>query len=257
VTSVHSVAGLLTPGSGLVATRPFRAPHHTISNAALVGGGSPPRPGEVSLAHHGVLFLDEMLEFSGHVLEVLRQPLEEGRVTIARAARTAVFPARFVLVGAMNPCPCGFAGDPDRTCRCTPLQVARYRMRLSGPLRDRFDLTVDVPAVSPATLTAPGSSEPSADVRARVVAARDRQLRRYESAFVRSNAELTPALMAEHCRLDRDGIRILAAAVKRLELSARGYDRVRKVARTIADLDGADEVSGEHLAEALQFRAAL
>ena len=141
------MAGLLPPGGGLLLDRPFRAPHHTISNAALVGGGSQPRPGEVSLAHHGVLFLDEMLEFSRHVLEVLRQPLEEGRVTIARAARTAVFPARFMLVGAMNPCPCGFAGDPTRECRCTPQQVARYRGRLSGPLRDRLDLTVEVPAL--------------------------------------------------------------------------------------------------------------
>src|SRR5207249_2210818 len=146
-TAVHSVAGLLRPGAGLLPARPFRAPHHTISNAALIGGGSQPRPGEVSLAHHGVLFLDEMLEFSRHVLEVLRQPLEEGRVTVARAARTASFPARFMLVGAMNPCPCGFAGEAPRACRCTPQQIARYRDRLSGPLRDRLDLTVEVPAL--------------------------------------------------------------------------------------------------------------
>src|SRR6266576_2759513 len=153
VTAVHSVAGLLPPGTGLLGERPFRAPHHTISNAALVGGGSQPRPGEVSLAHHGVLFLDEMLEFSRHVLEVLRQPLEEGTVVIARAARTATFPARFVLIGAMNPCPCGFLGDPMRACRCTPPQVERYRSRLSGPLRDRLDLTVEVPAMSFDALT--------------------------------------------------------------------------------------------------------
>ena len=172
VTAIHSVAGLLPPGAGLIAERPFRAPHHTISNAALIGGGSQPRPGEVSLAHHGVLFLDEMLEFSRHVLEVLRQPLEEGRVTIARAARTAVFPARFMLVGAMNPCPCGFAGDPSRECRCTPPQMARYRDRLSGPLRDRLDLTVEVPALPLDALSADAGGESSADVRARVVAAR-------------------------------------------------------------------------------------
>jgi magnesium chelatase family protein len=256
VTSVHSVAGLLPAGAGLVMERPFRAPHHTISNAALVGGGPQPRPGEVSLAHHGVLFLDEMPEFSRHVLEVLRQPLEEGRVAIARAARTAIFPARFVLVGAMNPCPCGFAGDARRECRCTPQQVARYQGRLSGPLRDRFDLTVDVPAVPPDVLGEAAAGEPSAAVRARVVDARLRQQARYEGTGVRANARLSPALMARHCRLDRASQRLLATAVQKLALSARGYDRIRKVARTIADLAGADEIGADHVAEALQFRAA-
>jgi magnesium chelatase family protein len=254
VTSIHSVAGLLQPGEGLQTRRPFRAPHHTISNAALVGGGSLPRPGEVSLAHHGVLFLDEMLEFHRHVLEVLRQPLEEGRVTVARAARTAVFPARFMLIGAMNPCPCGFANDATRTCRCTPLQFARYRDRLSGPLRDRLDLTVDVPALPIDALDDEPTGESSADVRARVVAARARQAARYEGGGVATNAELTPALMQEYCAVDRDALRIVKAAIKKLSLSARGYDRVRKVARTIADLAGSDRVSAEHLAEALQFR---
>ncbi len=254
VTAVHSVAGLLPPGCGLVASRPFRAPHHTISNAALIGGGPHPRPGEVSLAHHGVLFLDEMLEFSRHVLEVLRQPLEEGRVTIARAARTAIFPARFVLVGAMNPCPCGFAGDPIHECRCTPDQIARYRGRLSGPLRDRLDLTVDVPALPPHTLGARAEGEPSAAVRARVVAARNRQRERYATYGLRTNAELTPSLMARHCAIDSAGIRLLEAAARRLTLSARGYDRVQKVARTIADLNGDESISGDHVAEALQFR---
>jgi magnesium chelatase family protein len=255
VTAVHSVAGLLPPGCGLMTARPFRAPHHTISNAALVGGGSQARPGEVSLAHHGVLFLDEMLEFSRHVLEVLRQPLEEGRVTIARAARTSVFPARFVLVAAMNPCPCGFSGDPDRECRCTPLHVERYRGRLSGPLRDRLDLTVEVPPLASDVLAAATtSSEPSAVVRLRVIAARHRQRERYAGETVRTNAEMTPALMARHCQLDPSRLRILSAAFKRLALSARGYDRVRKVARTIADLAGVPDISGEHVAEALQFR---
>jgi magnesium chelatase family protein len=255
VTAVHSVAGLLPLGAGLVSERPFRAPHHTISNVALIGGGAQPRPGEVSLAHHGVLFLDEMLEFSRSVLEVLRQPLEEGTVAIARALRTAVFPARFVLVGAMNPCPCGFAGDPNRECRCTPQQIARYRSRLSGPLRDRLDLTVEVPAVPPDTLgQATSGDESSASVRVRVLAARERQRARYCGAPVRTNAELTPALLARHCSLDRSGASLLAAAVTRLALSARAYDRVRKVARTIADLSGSETVDADHLAEALQFR---
>ena len=208
-TAVHSVAGLLPPGLGLLAQRPFRAPHHTISEAALVGGGSQPRPGEVSLAHHGVLFLDELLEFSRHVLEVLRQPLEEGRVAIARAARTAVFPARFMLVAAMNPCPCGFNGDLQRECRCTPQQIARYRERLSGPLRDRLDLFVEVPALPVSALTAGEAGEASAAVRARVVAARRRQQARYADDGLRTNTELTPALMARYCGLDRPGVRLL------------------------------------------------
>ena len=209
VTAVHSVAGLLPRGAGLLADRPFRAPHHTISDIALIGGGTQARPGEVSLAHHGVLFLDEMLEFTRHVLEVLRQPLEDGSVVVARAARTAVFPARFVLVGAMNPCPCGFATDPARECRCTPQQVARYRSRLSGPLRDRLDLTVDVPALPPDVLGALGGTtavaEPSAAVRERVVSARARQSVRYASDGLRTNAELTPAHHGAPLRVGRRG----------------------------------------------------
>jgi magnesium chelatase family protein len=257
VTAIHSVAGLLPAGGGLVANRPFRAPHHTISNAALIGGGPQPRPGEVSLAHCGVLFLDEMLEFGRHVLEVLRQPLEEGSVAIARAARTARFPARFVLAGAMNPCPCGFAGDLRHECRCTPQQVARYRGRLSGPLRDRLDLMVEVPALAPDVLAEGGdgaAGEASASVRARVIGARTRQRARYGPGGPSTNAELTPSFMARHCRLDSSGRRILSAAVQRLSLSARGYDRVRKVARTIADLEGSENIQGDHVAEALQFR---
>jgi magnesium chelatase family protein len=255
VTSVHSVAGLLPAGTGLIQARPFRAPHHTISTVALVGGGSQPRPGEVSLAHLGVLFLDEMPEFNRSVLEVLRQPLEEGHVSIARAARTARFPARFVLVGAMNPCPCGFSGDPVRECRCTPQQIAKYETRLSGPLRDRMDLTVEVPAVPQDVLggTAPG--ECSAAVRARVVAARECQRERYADNGPRTNADLTPSFLGRVCDLDRDGRRLLGAAVSKMGLSARGYDRVRKVARTIADLSGYDRVAADHIAEALQFRA--
>jgi len=254
VTSVHSVAGVLRPGAGLLVDRPFRAPHHTISNAALVGGGSQPRPGEVSLAHHGVLFLDEMLEFSRHVLEVLRQPLEEGTVTVARAARTAVFPARFMLVGAMNPCPCGFLGDTVRVCRCTPVQISSYHDRLSGPLRDRLDLTVEVPALPPEALGSVEPGESSAAVRARVAGARARQSARYEADRVRTNAELTARLMPTYAQPNPAGLRVLSKAVSRLGLSARGYDRIRKVARTIADLAGHDDIGADEVAEALQFR---
>jgi magnesium chelatase family protein len=254
VSSVHSVAGLLPPGSALLAHRPFRAPHHTISSAALVGGGSHPRPGEISLAHHGVLFLDEMLEFHRHVLDLLRQPLEEGTITVARAARSAVFPARFVLVAAMNPCPCGFAGDPARECRCTPPQLARYRGRLSGPLRDRLDLTVEVPAVPPDVLAAGLPGESSDAVATRVIAARQRQIQRFAGERITTNAELTSSLLVRWCRLEPAALRLLTVAVQRLGLTARGYDRVRKVARTIADLDGQTELQAAHIAEALQFR---
>jgi len=208
----------------------------------------------VSLAHHGVLFLDEMLEFSHHVLEVLREPLEEGAVTVARAARTVTFPARFVLVGAMNPCPCGFAGDSVRECRCTPQQIDKYRGRLSGPLRDRLDLTVEVPALPPELLGEIASGEPSAVVRARVVGARELQRARFAGEHIRTNAALTSALLPRHAALDQTGSRLLGQAATRLALSARAYDRVRKVARTIADLAGEERVAADHVAEALQFR---
>ena len=253
-TAVHSVAGTLPAGAGLLAARPFRAPHHTISNIALVGGGSVPRPGEISLAHNGVLFLDEMPEFDRRVLEVLRQPLEEGRVTIARATRTAVFPARFVLVAAMNPCPCGFAGDERRTCRCTPGQIATYRGRISGPLRDRLDLIVWVPALPVHAIadTAPGES--SAVVRERVSAARHTQQRRYNDTTARTNADLRASLMAKFCTPTTEGSALLRKAVERLSLTARGYERVLKVARTIADLAQSQAVEAEHVAEALHYR---
>jgi magnesium chelatase family protein len=253
VTAIHSVAGLLPASAGIFTERPFRAPHHTISTAALVGGGSQPRPGEVSLAHHGVLFLDEMLEFTRNVLEVLRQPLEEGNVTVARISRSAVFPSRFMLVGAMNPCPCGFHGDSTRSCLCSPPQIARYRSRLSGPLRDRLDMTVEVPAL-PIDAMHGGGGEPTAAVRARVIAARERQAARYGAANVRTNAALTPALLGRHCDLTASARRVLSTAATRLSLSARAYDRVRRVARTIADLEGVETIAGDHVAEALQFR---
>jgi magnesium chelatase family protein len=253
-TAVHSVAGLLAEGSGLLTERPFRAPHHTISAAALAGGGSQPRPGELSLAHNGVLFLDEMFEFPRAVLDVLRQPLEEGMLTVARAARSARFPARFVLVGATNPCPCGFAGDPVRECRCTPQQVAKYAGRLSGPLRDRLDLTVDVQPLAIDMLGVTEPAESSGAIRARVVAARERQLTRCGRPSPITNGTLPASVLKQCCALDRPSVQLLRRAAERLGLSARGFDRVRRVARTIADLAQSGDIAVEHVAEALQFR---
>src|SRR5262245_52544576 len=250
VTSIHSVAGLLGAGHGLMSQRPFRAPHHTISDVALVGGGQNPRPGEISLAHHGVLFLDEMAEFNRSVLEVLRQPLEEGCVRIARALRTVSFPARFMLIGAMNPCPCGFHGDESRPCRCTPQQIARYGSRLSGPLRDRMDLTVAVAALPARELSSAESSESSASIRERVEAARARQLAR-DGAL---NARLHGRALRSRTRLDSNARRMFDRALTQLALTARGHDRVLRVARTIAELESSDGIRAEHLGEALQFR---
>jgi magnesium chelatase family protein len=250
VTSIHSVAGLLAPGHGLITERPFRAPHHTISDVALVGGGQIPRPGEISLAHHGVLFLDEMAEFSRHVLEVLRQPLEEGLVRVARAARTVAFPARFMLIGAMNPCPCGYHGDTSRPCRCSPMQIARYQSRLSGPLRDRMDLTIAVSALPARELSGSAGGESSALIRTRVMAARSHQLARDG----RLNAQLKGRALRARTPLEGGTRRMFDQALTRLALTARGHDRVLRVARTIADLEPAETISTTHLAEALQFR---
>jgi magnesium chelatase family protein len=255
-TSVHSVAGTLPPGTALMHHRPFRAPHHTISEVAMVGGGSIPRPGEISLAHNGVLFLDELPEFDRRVLEALRQPLEEGRVTIARAARTSSFPARFMFVAAMNPCPCGFLGDRRRACRCSEPQIQRYASRISGPLRDRIDLVVEVPAIGTGVRDegADKGRDSSAEIRVRVVDARNRQRARFGEANQKLNRQLEGAELNEHCRLDARSTDVLEAAIQKFCLSARGCDRVLRVSRTIADLGGCRGIATEHVAEALQYR---
>jgi len=256
VTKVHSSTGLLSEGRSLVATRPFRAPHHTVSAAGLVGGGPVPRPGEVSLAHLGVLFLDELPEFGRNALEVLRQPLEDGTVTISRARASYTFPGKCMVAAAMNPCPCGYLGDSRRSCVCTPPQVLKYLARLSGPLLDRLDIHVNVPALDFDQLAAPPQGDDSATVRARVNAARLLQTRRLSSSTTgqHCNAQMGPAGIREHCALDRDGLALLKAAVDRLGLSARGFDRLLKVARTVADLDGQTGILVRHLAEAIQYR---
>jgi magnesium chelatase family protein len=253
-TKIHSVVGLLAPGQSLLAIRPYRNPHHTISDVALIGGGQFPRPGEVSLAHHGILFLDELPEFKRNVLEVLRQPLESGLVTVSRALATVAYPAQFVLVAAMNPCPCGFFGDSRHQCTCTPGMITRYRSKVSGPLMDRIDIHIDVPAVPYKELSKEYAGEKSESIRSRVAEARIRQLRRFNGDKIFANGQMKTRHMKKYCILTEDAQGLIDMAMQRLGLSARAYSRILKVSRTIADLDVSDNIESRHVAEAIQYR---
>ncbi len=253
-TKIHSVVGRLSPGSGLMTVRPFRAPHHTISDVALVGGGQYPQPGEISLAHHGVLFLDELPEFKRSVLEVLRQPLEERKITISRSKSSVDYPASFMLIASMNPCPCGFHNHPTKECVCTPAQIQKYLNKISGPLLDRIDIHIEVVPVPFEKLSQQPASDSSATIRARVVAARRRQEERFISTGIYCNAQMSSRHIAEYCQLDKESIDLLKGAMERMNLSARAYDRILKVSRTIADLAGAENIEASHVAEAIQYR---
>jgi magnesium chelatase family protein len=255
-TKIHSVAGLLDPHTPLMATRPFRSPHHTISDAGLIGGGSYPRPGEVSLSHHGVLFLDELPEFAKNVLENLRQPLEDGKVTISRAAMSLTYPARFMLAAALNPCPCGYYTDPRHECSCSATQIQKYMSKISGPLLDRIDIHVEVPALSYEELAQKSAGEDSASMREKVVHARNIQLGRFENEKkIFCNAHMEPKHIRKYCDLDKGSQTLLKTAIEKLGLSARAYDRILKVSRTIADLDGKEDILSSHIAEAIQYRS--
>jgi len=254
ITKIFSVAGLLGKKNTIVGTRPFRAPHHTISDAGLVGGGHIPRPGEISLAHNGVLFLDELPEYRRNVLEALRQPLEDGHVTITRSATTATFPARFMLVAAMNPCPCGYYTDQTRVCRCTPQQIRQYQARISGPLLDRIDIHIEVPSVKYKDLTGKSTGEPSAKIKERVDRARKMQERRFKGQNMRFNARMSDTQIKTYCSIGDDSQKLMEMAIEKLGLSARAYTKVLKVARTIADLDEEAKILSSHVAEAIQYR---
>jgi len=254
-TKIHSVAGILPNDTPLVATRPFRSPHHTISDAGLVGGGNPPKPGEVSLAHNGILFLDEFPEFNRSALESLRQPVEDGAVTITRATLSLTFPSRFMLVAAMNPCPCGYYGDPHHPCTCTPGQIQQYLSKISGPLLDRIDIHIEVPRISITELTSKPSGEPSAVIRERVERARKRQIKRFaEYKGVFSNSQMTPKMIEKYCELQPEVKELLREAISKLGFSARAYTKILKLARTIADLDGEEKIAAYHVGEAIQYR---
>ncbi len=252
---IYSVMGLMPEGCGLITTRPFRAPHHTVSDAGLIGGGQNPKPGEVSLAHNGVLFLDEIPEFRKNVLEVLRQPMEEGGVTITRASSTVSYPANFMLVAAMNPCPCGFFGSPKRECHCSYVQIQRYRSKISGPLMDRIDIHMDVPAVEYKDLSSRETGRSSAQILERVKSAREIQARRFERMKIHKNADMGSRQIRKFCDIDSESDRILESAMEKLGLSARAHSRILKIARTIADLDEYENICSDHVAEAIQYRS--
>jgi magnesium chelatase family protein len=252
---VYSVMGLMPRGRGLIQVRPFRCPHHTISDAGLIGGGQTPKPGEVSLAHNGVLFLDELPEFKKNVLEVLRQPMEDGKVTISRASSSVTYPANFMLVAAMNPCPCGFLGDPKRECSCTFLQVQRYRTKISGPLMDRIDIHMEVPPVQFRDLAAAEGGESSAEILARVKAARKTQAERFQKMKIYTNAHMNSRQIRKFCALDSQSADLLERAMEKFGLSARAHSRILKIARTIADLGASEEITSAHVAEAIQYRS--
>ena len=256
-TKIHSVAGITDSAKGIVTVRPFRSPHHTISDVALIGGGSYPKPGEVSLAHNGVLFLDELPEFKKSVLEVLRQPLDVEIVTISRATQSLEFPAKFMLVASMNPCPCGYYGSniPGHACSCTIADIQRYRSRISGPLLDRIDIHIEVPAVKYDDLSALPSGEKSVDIRLRVNKSRNIQLERFQNEFIYSNSQMNPKQIRKYCQLDSDGKELLKMAMEKMGLSARAYDRILKVSRTIADLDESERIGANHVSEAVQYRS--
>ena len=255
-TKIHSVAGYLPDNQSLIATRPFRSPHHTISDAGLIGGGTVPRPGEVSLAHNGVLFLDELPEFKKNVLEVMRQPLEDGIVTISRATVSLTYPSRFMLIAAMNPCPCGYRTDPNNECTCNPQMIQRYMARISGPLMDRIDIHIEVPAVQFSELAGKKPGEKSETIKSRVQAARHIQLQRFEtSPGMFANAQMQPNELKTYCRLNSAAAELLKTAMDKLGLSARAYDRILKVSRTIADLDEATDIQPHHVSEAIQYRS--
>ncbi len=253
-TKIHSIHGSLPADHSIIATRPFRTPHHSVSDAGLIGGGAIPRPGEVSLAHHGILFLDEMPEFSRNVLENLRQPLEDGTVTISRVSGSLTFPSRFMLVAAANPCPCGFFGDSAHQCQCTPQQIQRYMSKLSGPLLDRIDIHVEVPSVTFDDMHAPANGEPSEKIRLRVNRARHTQQKRFAGSSIYCNAHMQSQAIKDYCPMDEPTRDMLRSGLERLGLSARAYDRVIKVSRTIADLDSSEAIRPEHVCEAVQYR---
>ena len=255
LTKIYSISGLLSSDSPLMTKRPYRAVHHTASPNGIIGGGTSPKPGEITLAHRGVLFLDEMVEFPRQVLEVLRQPLEDGEVVISRSKLSVKYPSNFILLGAMNPCPCGFLGDREKQCTCTEMQVQRYRAKLSGPLLDRIDLIIEVPRLTTEELiNTKTESEPSAIIRDRVIRARKLQAKRYEQEGILTNSELSAEMIKKYCTLDEKSQQILKLAAQKYQLSGRKYNRVLKIARTIADLNGSENITAEHLTQALQYR---